>query len=135
MLYRILCFSVIHQQESAISIPMSPPTQTSFPSPSPPYPSTCYRAPVWVPWVTQQIPIGYLFYIWYCKFLRYTLHTSPLLSPLLPPCPYVWSLCLFLHCCPKNKLISTIFLDSVYMHQYAIFIFLFLTYFTLYNGF
>ena len=36
MLYRILCFSVIHQQESAIGIPMSPPSQTSLPSPSHP---------------------------------------------------------------------------------------------------
>ena len=24
----------------------------------------CYRAPVWAPWVMQQIPTGYLFYIW-----------------------------------------------------------------------
>ena len=30
-----------------------------------PYPTLldCYRAPVWIPWVMQQIPIGYLFYI------------------------------------------------------------------------
>ena len=27
------------------------------------HPSVCHRAPVWVPWVTQQIPISYLFYI------------------------------------------------------------------------
>ena len=26
----------------------------------------------------QQIPTGYLFYIWYCKFPRYSLHTSHL---------------------------------------------------------
>ena len=33
-----------------------------------PTPLRCYRAPVWIPWVIQwiiqQIPIGYLFYIW-----------------------------------------------------------------------
>ena len=29
-----------------------------------PTPLGCYRARVWVPWVIQQIPIGYLFYIW-----------------------------------------------------------------------
>ena len=51
-------------------------------------------------------------------------------SPTL--CPQVCSLCLFL-CCPENKFISTIFLDSIYMHQYMIYTFLFLTYFTLYN--
>ena len=31
LLYRILWFSVIHQQESAIGTPMSPPSQTSPP--------------------------------------------------------------------------------------------------------
>ena len=29
-----------------------------------PTPLGCYRAPSWVPWVIQQIPIGYLFYTW-----------------------------------------------------------------------
>ena len=46
-------------------------------------------------------------------------------SPL-PPCPKAHSLCLFLHWLPENK---SIFLDSIYMHQYTIFILLFLTYF------
>ena len=45
------------------------------------------------------------------------------------------SLCLFLHYCPVNKFFSSIFLDSVYMCQNTIFIFLFLNYFTLYNRF
>ena len=27
-----------------------------------------YRTPVWVSWAIQQIPVGYLFYIWSCKF-------------------------------------------------------------------
>ena len=34
LLYRILWFSVMHQQESAIHTPMSPPSQTSLTSPS-----------------------------------------------------------------------------------------------------
>ena len=42
-------------------------------------------------------------------------------------------LCLFLHCCPENKFISAISLDSIYVRQYTILLFLFLTYFTLYN--
>ena len=43
----------------------------------------------------------------------------PYISPssLLSPCPRVYSLCLFLHCCPVNKFFSTIFLDSTYMHS------------------
>ena len=36
--------------------------------------------------------------------------------PLLPSlCTQVFSLCLHLHCCPANRFISTIFLDSTYM--------------------
>ena len=58
-----MLFSVSHQQESATGIPMSPPSQT--PSHLSPHPTLldCYRAPVWIPRVMQQIPIGYLFYI------------------------------------------------------------------------
>ena len=62
LLYRILWFSVIHQQESATGTPMSLPYWTSLLPPSPSNPSAFGRAPVWVPWVLQQIPIGYLFY-------------------------------------------------------------------------
>ena len=43
-------------------------------------------------------------------FPCYSLHSS---HPLLPQLgPQVCSLCLHLHCCPANKLINTIFLDS-----------------------
>ena len=45
LLYRILWFSVIHQQESAIGTPMSPPSQTSPPSPSPSHPSRLSQSP------------------------------------------------------------------------------------------
>ena len=92
---------------------MSPPFQTSLPSASPSHSSACHRAPVWVPWVTQQTSIGYLFYIRYYKFPCYCLHTSHLLPPTLPPRPQVCSLCLFLHCCPENKFISATFLDTI----------------------
>ena len=54
-------------------------------------------------------------------------------SPL--PMSIVYSLCLFLHCCCVNKFFSTIFLDSVYVRQNMIFIFLFLTHFIPYNRF
>ena len=47
----------------------------------PPTPLGWYRAPVWVSWAIQQIPVGYLFSIWYCKFPCYSFHTS---HPLLP---------------------------------------------------
>ena len=98
-----------------------------LPSSSPSHLSAGCSTPVCVPWVTEQIPIGHLFYIWYGKFPHYSLHTSHLLPPALPPGPQVCSLCLFLHCCPENKFISAIFLDSIYMYQCTIIIFLFLT--------
>ena len=44
---------------------------------------------------------------------------SPYISPSSPLslCPLVCSLCLFLHCCPANKLFVTIVLDFGYMHS------------------
>ena len=66
-------------------------------------------------------------YIYQCYFFN-------LFHPLLPPlCPLVSSLCLHLHSFPANGFISTISLDSIYMRYYAIFIFLLMTYFTVYN--
>ena len=51
------------------------------------------------------------------------------------PCPKVYSLCMFLYCCPLSKFFNTIFLDSVYMCQNTVLIFLFLIHFTLYKRF
>ena len=60
-----------------------------------------------------------------------------LLSQFIPPSPsHTVSTCLFsmcLHCCPANRFIGTIFLDSIHMCWYIISVFIFLTYFTLYN--
>ena len=55
---------------------------------TPSHPLGCYGTPVWVSWVIHQMPIGYLFFIWSCKFPCYSLHTS---HPPLPPqpCPRV----------------------------------------------
>ena len=47
---------------------------------------------------------------WTRVFPFYSLHSS---HP--PLCPWVHALCLRVHCCPANRLISTIFLDSMYM--------------------
>ena len=46
---------------------------------------------------------------------------STLLSQFIPPSPFslcsqACSLCLHLYSCPANRFISTIFLDSIYMH-------------------
>ena len=53
---------------------------SSCPSPSPSHPSRLLQSPCLSFWDIQQIPIGYLFYIWYCKFTCYSPHTfHPLL--------------------------------------------------------
>ena len=53
--------------------------------------------------------------------------------PLPPRCPQVRSQHLHLYSCPTTRFMSTIFLDSIYMCQHTVFVFLFLTYFTLYD--
>ena len=52
---------------------------------------------------------------------------------ILPQSPKVYSLYLCLFCSLANRIIVTIFLNSIYMHSYTVLVFFFLTYFTLYN--
>ena len=86
----------------------------------------------------QQVLISCLFYPHQC------IHVNPN-HPIHPPttpiphhfpswCPYVCSLHLCLYFCPANRFICTIFLGSTYMREYTIFVFLFLTSFTLYDS-
>ena len=51
----------------------------------------------------------------------------------LPQCPKSCAIHLCLFCCLTYRVIFTIFLNSVYMHQYSVLVFFFLAYFTLYN--
>ena len=54
--------------------------------------------------------------------------------PSPSPYPQVHSLLLHLYSCPAPRFLRTIFfLDSIYMCQHMVFVFLFLTYFTLYD--
>ena len=54
--------------------------------------------------------------------------------PSPSPCPQVHSLHLRLYSCPAPRFFRNIFfLDSIYMCQHTVFVFLFLTYFTLYD--
>ena len=48
-------------------------------------PLGCHKVPVWAPWVIQQIPTGYLFYIWWCMSFYATVSICPTLS--FPSCP------------------------------------------------
>ena len=125
--------SAVQQIESAIyfyisiyPLPLARPSHTA-----PPHPCRSSRSAGLNPCAVQQPPTSCLVYTWWCLSIRqrYSL-SSP--HPLLPlPCPQVHSLHLCLYSCPENRFISTVFLDSIYMHWYVIFIFL--TYFTLYD--
>ena len=53
--------------------------------------------------------------------------------PCLLHSPKVCSLHLCLFCCLAYRVVVTIFLHSIYMCWYTVLVFLFLTYFTLYN--
>ena len=130
IVYRILWFSVTHYQESATGTPMSPPSWTSLPPHSPSHPSRLSESLFEFPESYSKFPLAIYFTYGNVICMLLSVHFSP--SPL-PLRVHRSVLCLFLHCCPENKFISTIFLDSIYMCQYMIFIFLFLTYFTLYN--
>ena len=64
----------------------------------------------------------------------YTCQSQPLGSSYLlfsPWCPYVCSPRVCFYFCFANKFVYIIFLDSTYIHQYIVFVFHFLTCFTL----
>ena len=65
-------------------------------------------------------------------FQCYSLKTSH--SRLLPQSPKVCSIHLYLFFCFAYWIIVTIFLNSIYMCQHTVLVFIFLAYFTLYNG-
>ena len=90
-LYRILWFSVIHQQESAIGTPMSPPSQTSSPS----HLSILPQCPCLSSLSHAANNYCCLFYTWHYKFPCYSLHTTHPLpsSPPLPVLRYVCYVC------------------------------------------
>ena len=82
LVYNIGLTSVIHQYELTCNVPMSPPSWISFPPATLPTPLGYYRAPVWFPWVIQQIPIGCLF-TYVCVYASMSSFISP--SPCFPP--------------------------------------------------
>ena len=81
--------SVRRQHESVIGTHMSLPSWIYLPPH--PTPLGCHRVLVWVPWVIQLIPPGFLFHIRWCVFPCYSLHPS--CPPLRPVCPQVCSVC------------------------------------------
>ena len=69
-----------------------------------------------------------IIYMFQCYSLR---SSHPRLLPQSPKVCYILLCLLF---CPTYRVIVTIFLNSIYMCQYTVLEFIFLVYFTLYNG-
>ena len=96
-----------------------------------------HRALSSIPWAIQQVPISYLFYTQY----QQCIHVNPNL-PIHPPTPspaflsgaHTFVLYICLSFCFANKFICTISLHSTHMRHYTILVFLFLTYFILYDS-
>ena len=114
----------IHPSSLDLAVSHRPPSQPSRSLQSTDLSSLCYTYTVASHW----LPVLHMA-VYMCKIL-----ISQSAPPFLPPlCPHACSLCLCLYFCPADRFICTIFLDSTYMCYYAIFVFLFLTDFTLYN--
>ena len=107
------------------------PTYNFDPHPSPSYPSrlsqsTGFGCPV--PYIKLALVICFTYGNVYVSMLV----SQIMLSSPSPTESKICCLCLCLLCCPACRIIITIFLDSTYKNIYGI-VFLFLTYFTLYN--
>ena len=130
LLYNVVLVSVVQHHESTISIPISSPSWASLPL-SQFHPLGHHRALSWTPCAVQgnRFPLS-ISHMVVCMCQCYSLSLS------LPPSPAALKN-LFSTSVPlsSSRFISTIFLDSIYMHWYENFIFLFMAYFTPNNRF
>ena len=130
MLHNVVLVSSIQQCESTISIHMSPPFWTYLPLHPDPHLQILTENRAGLSVLYSNFPLAILhmvIYMFQCCSLNSPYHLLPLL------CPQIYSLRPHLYSCPANRFNSIIFLDVIYLHQYMIFAFLFLTYFILYN--
>ena len=122
------CHTLTWISHGFICVPHSEPPSHLPPNPNPlghpsaPALSTCLMHPT---------RTGNLFHT-LCMVQCYSLRSSH--PRLLPQSPKVCSIHLCLFFCPAYRVIVTIFLNAIYMHQYTVLVFIFLAYFTLYNG-
>ena len=122
------------QQESAIGISMSPPSKNSLPSPSLPHPSACCRALFEFPESYSKLPLVICFTHCIVNFyVTLSIHLPfSLLSSHLDNRSVLY-ICFSIATLKINS--SVLSLQIPYLCvSIRIFIFLFLTYFTLYNG-
>ena len=122
----------IHSHESAMGVQVSP-ILKPLPPPSPSHPSGSSQC------TSPEHPVSGTKPELVICFTYGSIHVSMLFTQIIPPSPSpteakVCFLHLCLFCCLAYRVIITIFLNSTYMCYYTVLVFLFLTYFTLYNG-
>jgi len=100
-----------------------PPSWVSLPPPAHPHPPLSHTANSH--WLS--------IYICWCIYFYATLSIYLALSLFFPTLVHKSVLRVWVSIAALWRFISTILLDSIYMCQYMIFVFFFLTYFTLYN--
>ena len=121
----------IHRHESAMGTHVFP-ILNPLPPPSPSHPPGSSQC------TSPEHPVSCIEPGLAIYFTYDNIHVSTLPLKSTHPCPLPQSpkdcslhLCLF--CCLAHRVIVTIFLNSIYMCYYTVLVFLFLTYFTLYN--
>ena len=132
------CFIILQWVLSYIDmnqpwIYMCSPSRSPLPPPSPPDPSGSSQCTS-PEHLSHASNLGWwsvspqIIYMFQCCSLE-TSHPC-----LLPQSPKVCSIHLCLFFCFAYRVIITIILNSIYMCQYTVMVFIFLAYFTLYNG-
>ena len=109
-----------------------PPSWTPLSPPSPRYPSGLSQS------TGFGCPASYIELALIIYFTHGNVRVSMLFSQIIPPLPSptaskVCSLHLCLLRCHACRIIVTVVLTSIYMHEYTVFVFLFLTDFTLHS--
>ena len=120
-------------------IDMNQPWCTCVPHPEPPSHLPPHPIPLGHPSAPALSPLSHALNLdWrsVSHMIIYTFQYSSFRSSLprlLPQSPKISSLHLCLFFCLVYRVIVTIFLNSIYTHQYTVLVFFFLAYFTLYN--
>ena len=132
MLHQFLLCNKLNQLYVYIH-PIFPPSCVSLP-PSLSHPSRWSQSTELIS-LCDAAASHYLFYIPQCIYVNATLslcHSLPFPLPVSSS-PFSTSVSLFLSCPQVHQNQFFFFLDSIYMCQHTVFVFLFLTYFTLYD--
>ena len=122
----------IHRHESVAGVHVSPHPESPSHLPLHPIPLVCPRVPILSALLhASNLDWWFISHMVIYMFQCYSFKSSH--PRLFPQSPKVCSLHLCLFCCLAYGVIITVFLNFIYIFWYTILVFLFLTYFTLYN--